>query len=92
MRVKLHELKQGSSLEVYISDVDNLARHLQLNEQQKICCFIFALRPKLKQALLIRQAQTYVNAVTFAKRKHHFTDSNSKTELMALLQEIRRES
>ena len=33
MRVKLHELKQGSSFEAYINDLHNLARHLQLPEQ-----------------------------------------------------------
>ena len=36
MRVKLHELRQGSSLETYINDLDTLARHLELPEQQKI--------------------------------------------------------
>ena len=35
MHVKLHELKQGSSLDAYINDLDNLARHLQLPEQKK---------------------------------------------------------
>ena len=54
MHVKLHELQQGSSLETYISDLDTLARHLELPEQQKIHYFIFGLMPKLKQALLIR--------------------------------------
>ena len=33
MRVKLHELRQGSSLEMYINDLDTLARHLELPEQ-----------------------------------------------------------
>ena len=86
MRVKLHELKQGLSLEVCINDLDNLARHLQLSEQQKIHYFIFGLRPKLKQAILIRQPKTYEDAVTFAKWKHQCTDSNSE-----LLQEIQKE-
>ena len=36
MPVKLHELRQGSSLEMYINDLDTLARHLELPEQQKI--------------------------------------------------------
>ena len=36
MLVKLQELKQGSSLEAYINDLDNLSRHLQLPKQQKI--------------------------------------------------------
>ena len=36
MRVKLHELRQGSSLEMYINDLNTLARHLELPEQQKI--------------------------------------------------------
>ena len=36
MLVKLHELKQGSSLEAYVNDLDNLSRHLQLPKQQKI--------------------------------------------------------
>ena len=53
MRVRLHELRQGSSLETYINDLDTLARHLKLPEQQKIHYFIFGLKPKLKQALLI---------------------------------------
>ena len=53
MRVKLHELKQGSFCELYIRDLDNLTRHLQLPEQQKIHYFIFRLNPKLKQAPLI---------------------------------------
>ena len=48
MRVKLHELRQGSSLEAYVNDIDNLARHLELPEQQKIHYFIFGLKPKLK--------------------------------------------
>ena len=36
MHVKLHELRQGSSLETYINELDNLARYLELPEQQKI--------------------------------------------------------
>ena len=36
MRVRLHELEQEYLLEEYINDLDNLARHLQLPEQQKI--------------------------------------------------------
>ena len=48
MRVKLHELRQGSSLKAYINDFDNLACHLQLPEQLKIHYFIFGLKPKLK--------------------------------------------
>ena len=48
MRIKLHELRQGSSLEACINDIDNLARHLELPEQQKIHYFIFGLKPKLK--------------------------------------------
>ena len=91
MRVKLHELRQGSSLETYINELDNLARYLELPEQQKIHYFIFGLKPKLKQTLLIRQPQTYDDAVTFAKRKHHFADTDSDTQLMDLLQEIRKE-
>ena len=91
MRVKLHELRHRSSLETYINDLDTLAHHLELPEQQKIHYFIFGLKPKLKQALLIRQPQTYDDAVTFAKRKHHFADTESDTQLMDLLQEIRKE-
>ena len=91
MCVKLHELWQGPSLETYINDLDILARHLELPEQQKIHYFIFGLKPKLKQALLIRQPQTYDDAVTFAKRKHHFTDTDSDTQLMDLLLEIHKE-
>ena len=91
MRLKLHELRQRSSLETYIYDLDTLAHHLELPEQQKIHYFIFGLKPKLKQALLIRQPQTYDDAVTFAKRKHHFADTESDTQLMDLLQEIRKE-
>ena len=91
MRVKLDELRQRSSLETYINDFDTLARHLQQPEQQKIHYFIFGLKPKLKQALLIRQPQTYDDAVTFAKRKHHFTDTDSDTKLMDLLLEIHKE-
>ena len=67
MCVKLHELRQGFSLETYINELDNLARYLELSEQQKIHYFIFGLKPKLKQALLIQQPQTYDDAVTFAK-------------------------
>ena len=52
---------------------------------------MFGLKPKLKQALLIRQPHTYDDAVTFAKRKHHFEDTDSGTQLMDLLQEIRKE-
>ena len=43
MWVKLHELKQGSSLEEYINDLGNLACLIQLPEQQKIHYFIFGL-------------------------------------------------
>ena len=90
--VKLHELRQGSSLNTYINDLDTLARHLELPEQQKIHYFIFGLKPKLKQALLIQQPQTYDDAVTFAKQKHHFADTDySDTQLMGLLQEIGKE-
>ena len=91
MRVKLHELRQGSSLEKYINDLDTLTHHLELPKQQKIHYFVFRLKPRLKQALLIRQPQIYNNAVTFAKRKHHFTDTNFDTQLMDLVQEIRKE-
>ena len=92
MRVKLDELRQRSSLETYINDFDTLARHLQQPEQQKIHYFIFGLKPKLKQALLIRQPQTYDDAVTFAKRKHHFTDTDSDTQLMDLCKRSARKS
>ena len=54
MHVKLHELRQGSSLETYINDLDTLACHLKLPKQQKIHYFIFGLKPKSKQALLIQ--------------------------------------
>ena len=91
MHVKLPESRQGSSLETYINDVDTLARHLELPEQQRIHYFIFVFKPKLKQALLIGQPQTYDDTVTFAKRKHHFADTNSDTQLMDLLREIRKE-
>ena len=53
MRVKIHELQQDSSLETYKNDLDTLARHLKLPEQHKMHHFIFGLKPKLKQALLI---------------------------------------
>ena len=75
----LHELKQRSSLEAYINDLDNLARYLQLPEQQQNYYFIFGLKPKLKQALLIGQLQANDDAVTFAKQKHHFSDADSDT-------------
>ena len=91
MRVKLHKLRQGSSLETYINDLDTLAHHLELPKKQKIHYFIFGIKPKLKQALLIRQSHTYDDAVTFAKQKHHFEDTDSDTQLMDLLQEIRKE-
>ena len=48
MRVKLHELRQGSSLETYINDLDTLAPYLELLEQQKIHYFVFRLKPKFK--------------------------------------------
>ena len=91
IRVKTHELRQGFSLETYINDLDTLAPYLELPEQQKIHYFVFGLKPKLKQALLILQPQTYNSAVTFAKRRHHFADTDSDTQLMDLLQEIRKE-
>ena len=91
MRVKLHELRQGSLLEMYINDLDTLARHLEFPEQQKIHYFTFGHKPKLKQALLIRQLQTYDDAVTFATWKHHFAYTDSDTQSMDLLQEIRKE-
>ena len=53
MHVKLHKLQKGFSLETYINDLDTLARHLELPEQQKVHYFIFGLKLKLKQALLI---------------------------------------
>ena len=52
--------------------------------------FIFGLKPKLKQALPIRQPQTWDDTINFAKRKHHFTDFTSETELIELLQDIPR--
>ena len=58
MRIKMQGLKQGSSLEEYINDLDNLIHHVQLPEQQKICYFIFGLRFILKQVLLIPQSQS----------------------------------
>ena len=91
MRVKLHKLRQGSSLEPYINDLDNLARYSELPEQQKIHYFIFGLKPKLKQALLIQQPQTCDDAITFAKQKHRFADTDPDTQLMDLLQEICKE-
>ena len=48
MRVKLHELRQGSSLEKYINDFDTLAHHLELPEQQK---FIISLLNKNRHFL-----------------------------------------
>ena len=59
MRVKLHELKQESSLKAYINDIDNLERHLELSEQQRFHYFIFGFKRKLKQALFTQQPQTY---------------------------------
>ena len=50
--------------------------------------FIFGLKPELKQALLIQQLQTYDDVVTIAKRKHHFAETDSDTQLMDLQQEI----
>ena len=91
MRVKLHELHQGSSLETYINDLDVLAHHIELCEEQKIHYFISKLKPKLKKTLLIQLTQTYDDAVTFAKRKHHFAYADSDTQLMDLLKEIRKE-
>ena len=74
-----------------MTSINNLARHLQLPKQQKIHYFTFGLKPKLKQALLIRQTQIYNDAVTLAKGKPHFADTYSGTQLMDLLQEIRKE-
>ena len=88
MRVKLHELRQGFSVESYINGLDSFAHCLELPEQQKIHYFIFRLKPKLKQSLLILQTQTYDDAVTFAKRKHYFADTDSDSPLINLLQEI----
>ena len=88
MRVWLHVIKQGSSLEAYINGLDNLPRHLQLPKQQKTHYFIFGLKAKLKQALLIQQLQNYDDVVTITKRKHHFAETDSDAQLMDLLQEI----
>ena len=52
---------------------------------------VFGFKPKLKDAVFIRQPRTYDNAITFAKRKHHITDNKSKTELKELLQDIRKD-
>ena len=67
MGVKLHKLRQESSIERYINDLDTLARHLELPEQQKIHYFIFGLKPKLKQALIIRQPQTSMMLLPICK-------------------------
>ena len=91
MRVKLHELRQGSSLATYINDLDTIARHLELTKQQKILFFIFGLKPKLKRTVLIRQTPTCNIAVTFAKGKQHLEDKDFDTQLMDLLQEICKE-
>ena len=91
MKVKLCELKQGSSLDKYINDLDNFARDLQLSEQQQLQYFIFGLEPKLEQVLLIRQPQNYGNAVTSTKRKQQVTDRKSETELIELLQDRKKE-
>ena len=91
MQFKLNELKQGSLLEEYISDLDKLVCHLQLSKQQKILYFVFALKTKLKQTFFVRQPQTYDDAVTFANWKHHFTYSKSETNLIEFLQDIRNE-
>ena len=91
MSVKLHELRQGSSIETYINDLDTLERHLEQPEQQKIHYLIFWLKPKLEQALLIWQPQTYDDAIIFAKRKHHFAGTNCNTQPTDLLQEIHEE-
>ena len=56
---------QVSSLEMFVNDRGILARHLEFPKQQKINYFIFGLLPKLKQALLFRQPQTYVDAVSY---------------------------
>ena len=67
MCLKLHELRQGSSLETYINNLNALARNLELPEQQKIHYFIFGLKPKLKQALIIRQPQTSMMLLPICK-------------------------
>ena len=51
---------------------------------------ILGLKPKLKQVLPLRQPQTWDDTINFAKRKHHFTDCTSETELIELLQDIPR--
>ena len=91
MHVILHELRHGSSLETNINDLNSFARHLELPGQQKIHYFILRPKPKLKQALLLPEPQTYDDAVTFAKRKLHLADTDSDTQLMDLLQEVRKE-
>ena len=67
MHVKLHELRQWSSLQTSLNDLDTLACYLKLPEKHKIHYFTFGLKPELKQGLLIRYSQTYDDAVTFAK-------------------------
>ena len=52
---------------------------------------MFGLKSELNQALLIWQPQTYDDAATFTKQKHHFTDTDSDTQLMDLLQKILKE-
>ena len=49
------------------------------------------LHELLKQVLFIRHPLTYDDAVTFAKGKPNFADSDSDTLLMDLLQEIHKE-
>ena len=89
MRVNLHKLRQGSSLESYINKINNIAHYLELPEQRKIHYFIFGLKPKT--CTPYPTTPTYDGVVTFAKQKHHFADTNSDTQLMDLLQEIRKE-
>ena len=88
MRVKLHELRQGSSPETYINDFDTLARNLEINRRFIISSLGSSLNWNWH---FLSDNPRHDDAVTFAKRKRHFADTDSDTQLMGLLQEIGKE-
>ena len=61
------------------------------NNKKYVTLFLDLGSYQNKYSLSLSLNQTNDDAVTFAKRKHHFTDSKSETELMVLLQDIRKE-
>ena len=79
LRVDLFSTRQTDSLDEYIEKLDTLFNQLNTPVADRLHHFLFGLKTNLKNALLIRQPNTYDEAVTFARRKNRFsTDTESE--------------